>query len=369
MATNRIQPALPSEIAHILNHHLGVNTPPSVDSANINRQSSVLDEHSVILNISDTEDYVPGTSSSSQGQGQHGRTHNTSRTPEQLWKLVERYSPFLFLLFAKLMYEHRLGLLCLLGFYGTFYCANITVKKSVLSREPSSRSVLTLLSIPIFLFINTVMIYYVFDHEQLYKCIIFLKPNVKRFDLTTLLWVVGVTDFILRFLSIGLKCVIAVVPRCIIALKSKGKCYMLIEHSIQYYRRLIPIVPWYFFLTDTTRGGIWFSWLLWAIYSLFKLKTLYTKTRELWKIVRSFLSDTTYGVPPSHCDMSSSEGCPICQDDYIHPVMLSCKHIFCEDCVSMWFDREQTCPMCRSKVVKDAPTWRDGSTSLFMQLF
>jgi hypothetical protein len=30
--------------------------------------------------------------------------------------------------------------------------------------------------------------------------------------------------------------------------------------------------------------------------------------------------------------------------------MLQCKHIFCEDCVSTWFDRDTTCPMCRAKV-------------------
>ena len=30
--------------------------------------------------------------------------------------------------------------------------------------------------------------------------------------------------------------------------------------------------------------------------------------------------------------------------------MLHCKHIFCEDCVATWFDRDTTCPMCRAKV-------------------
>ena len=28
--------------------------------------------------------------------------------------------------------------------------------------------------------------------------------------------------------------------------------------------------------------------------------------------------------------------------------MLHCQHIFCEECVATWFDRDTTCPMCRS---------------------
>lgn len=48
--------------------------------------------------------------------------------------------------------------------------------------------------------------------------------------------------------------------------------------------------------------------------------------------------------------------------------MLECHHIFCELCVGTWFDREQTCPLCRAKVVDD-PSWRDGSTTFFVQLY
>lgn len=44
------------------------------------------------------------------------------------------------------------------------------------------------------------------------------------------------------------------------------------------------------------------------------------------------------------------------------------QHIFCEACIAMWFDRERTCPLCRAAVSVD-PLWRDGSTTMAMQIF
>ncbi|KAF9595840.1 hypothetical protein IFM89_005326 [Coptis chinensis] len=62
--------------------------------------------------------------------------------------------------------------------------------------------------------------------------------------------------------------------------------------------------------------------------------------------------------------------CAICQEKMHAPILLRCKHIFCEDCVSEWFERERTCPLCRALVKPaDLRSFGDGSTSLFFQLF
>ncbi|KAK4363533.1 hypothetical protein RND71_018774 [Anisodus tanguticus] len=62
--------------------------------------------------------------------------------------------------------------------------------------------------------------------------------------------------------------------------------------------------------------------------------------------------------------------CAICQEKMHAPILLHCKHIFCEDCVSEWFERERTCPLCRALVrPADLRSFGDGSTSLFFQLF
>ena len=58
-----------------------------------------------------------------------------------------------------------------------------------------------------------------------------------------------------------------------------------------------------------------------------------------------------YGRCPSLQEVKASgNSCPICHDSLQEPTILHCKHIFCEECVSTWFDRERTCPMCRAQV-------------------
>lgn len=75
------------------------------------------------------------------------------------------------------------------------------------------------------------------------------------------------------------------------------------------------------------------------------------------------------GVSPNKDQLQTAGSqCPICHDEYETPVLLHCRHIFCEACVATWFDREQTCPLCRAKVVDD-PSWRDGATTYFTQLY
>ncbi|XP_034067432.1 nuclear factor 7, brain-like [Gymnodraco acuticeps] len=49
--------------------------------------------------------------------------------------------------------------------------------------------------------------------------------------------------------------------------------------------------------------------------------------------------------------------CPVCQDVFRDPVLLSCSHSFCKACLQTWWDRkeEKDCPVCRRKSSKDEP--------------
>ncbi|XP_042262905.1 E3 ubiquitin-protein ligase TRIM39-like [Thunnus maccoyii] len=49
--------------------------------------------------------------------------------------------------------------------------------------------------------------------------------------------------------------------------------------------------------------------------------------------------------------------CPVCQDVLRDPVVLSCSHSFCKDCLKSWWRQKQTreCPVCKRRSSREEP--------------
>ncbi|XP_063325961.1 nuclear factor 7, ovary-like [Pelmatolapia mariae] len=49
--------------------------------------------------------------------------------------------------------------------------------------------------------------------------------------------------------------------------------------------------------------------------------------------------------------------CPVCQEVFRDPVLLSCSHSFCKDCLKRWWRQRPTheCPVCKRRSSKDDP--------------
>ncbi|XP_042366944.1 nuclear factor 7, brain-like [Plectropomus leopardus] len=49
--------------------------------------------------------------------------------------------------------------------------------------------------------------------------------------------------------------------------------------------------------------------------------------------------------------------CPVCHDVFRDPVVLSCGHNFCKDCLKSWWTQKQTqeCPVCKRRSSKEEP--------------
>jgi hypothetical protein len=52
----------------------------------------------------------------------------------------------------------------------------------------------------------------------------------------------------------------------------------------------------------------------------------------------------------SYCSMHFKE-CSICLNEINDPVLLSCNHLFCKECIYRWIVKSGNCPMCRNQVL------------------
>ncbi|XP_071944498.1 E3 ubiquitin-protein ligase RNFT2-like [Antedon mediterranea] len=279
--------------------------------------------------------------------------------------LLDRTLLFIFLLCIKILIDHCLGLFVIIGLIGTFIHHNGNLRQQVIMK--AKRKMMKMITMLLFLLFNIFFVYYIFNDQQLYRSLIFRQPTYETMDFWTLLWIVGITDFMIKYLTIAVKGVITMLPQQVLTFKKRGKIYLIVEQFSQLYRMLTPIPLWIQYLS-TSESHWCINYSLVLLYIIFKAGTLIDKIKEVSAATKGFCFDVQYGVHLATGGSTTGQACPICQDEYTDPIQLQCKHVFCDECVSLWFDRERTCPMCRAKVAED-PAWKDGNTTLYIQLF
>ncbi|XP_032823424.1 E3 ubiquitin-protein ligase RNFT2 [Petromyzon marinus] len=283
---------------------------------------------------------------------------------------LQRGLPFLLLLLTRLGYQHRLGLAVLAGLFLTFFYANRTLKTQVTLRE--RRSCVKTLWLLVFLAGNVAFLYYTFRAQRLHYSLMLASPSLLPVELWDLLWIVGIGDFVGKFISIGLKCLLVALPSSVLPFGSRGRWYVLVEEGSQLYRYLLPALPWFHFLMGTRRPGDAriFHMLLALLYFCAKCLGLYSNVTALRKSCAMACAQQVYGVPASKQQCAEAgDICPICQAAFAQPLMLVCRHVLCAECMALWCDRERACPLCRVLISPCAPRWRDGSTSAHLQLY
>lgn len=297
----------------------------------------------------------------------HEHSHDQRVPP--LSNLLSNSIIFFVIVLFKLLSDHILGVVVFLCMGVTFIYGNNKmqglVHQTSLRDASHVKHVCSFIQLAGVMAANIATVYYVFREQELWNLLVFQMPRDWKADFWLFLWMMVVTDYILKYVTIITKCLISIVP---LNSKKRGKYYMFIEHVMQLYRLMVTVLPWFHFLSDDV--SFIFAAVLLLLYFIFKLNNTLLKVKDVYKALGRLRTDISYGTRPSKSDIQSrEENCPICQDDYKDPVMLACKHIFCESCVSVWFDREKTCPMCRTQIHADNPQWKDGSTSVHIQWY
>ncbi|XP_070938942.1 E3 ubiquitin-protein ligase RNFT1 isoform X3 [Macaca nemestrina] len=271
--------------------------------------------HSRLRGHSHSEARLPDDTAAESGD------HGSSSFSEfrYLFKWLQKSLPYILILSVKLVMQHITGISLGIGLLTTFMYANKSIVNQVFLRERSSKIQCAWLLV--FLAGSSVLLYYTFHSQSLYYSLIFLNPTLDHLSFWEVLWIVGITDFILKFFFMGLKCLILLVPSFIMPFKSK---------LLEFFGHL----------------------------------------RTFRQVLRIFFTQPSYGVAASKRQCSDVDDiCSVCQAEFQKPVLLICQHIFCEECITLWFNREKTCPLCRTVISDHINKWKDGATSSHLQIY
>jgi len=282
---------------------------------------------------------------------------------------LEQATAFIGLLLILALYHHRNGILVFIFNTIVFTNANQSLKKQVALKD--KRSVWALTGV-IFGLVCHIFFMYLFLHGDKLWYSLVLKPPSHSLDIWTVFWIIVINDFFVRFFTMIVKACVVIAVGHKSPHKRKAQLYTIIEMASYTYRTLLPIPIWFHYFYTFDENGQLFSSLMAGLYLACKFINMVDKFRQFFATVRAYiLREVKFGRYASGEQVAEvGDMCPICQEKMISPIVLRCTHIFCEDCVSEWFERERTCPLCRAAVPTAGNlSHSDGSTSMLVQLF
>ncbi|KAG2492176.1 hypothetical protein HYH03_009425 [Edaphochlamys debaryana] len=156
--------------------------------------------------------------------------------------------------------------------------------------------------------------------------------------------------------------------------RQQSRVLTVVECGIGLYRALVPAPIWYSYFVG---GGIsespLLSSLFCGVYLTIKTSSMSTQVRTFALALKTATRQgSLYGTYMGRDDgeLGTYGACPVCQEPVCVPVRLDCGHIFCEDCILEWLERDRTCPMCRANVrPAGLQLCTDGASPLLPSLF
>jgi len=146
--------------------------------------------------------------------------------------------------------------------------------------------------------------------------------------------------------------------------RMRGLTISAIEYFACIIKALAPVPIWFAYFQDVNTFGLYTSSLLAGTYlacALFKCTKTLVDFKQAFQRRLNFGSKAfscAHGVPATRGDierLGENYECAICQSSkIIAPLKVEpCNHVFCEECVEPWFEKDNTtCPLCRAVVVE-----------------
>ncbi|KAL8154422.1 hypothetical protein V2J09_012182 [Rumex salicifolius] len=284
---------------------------------------------------------------------------------QQAARWIEQVLPFFLLLLIVFIRQH------LQGFFVTIWIAVVMFKSNDILKKHTAlkgeRKISILIGYCIMFAMHVIGVYWWYRNDDLLHPLVMLPPKAIP-PFWHAIFVIMVNDTLVRQTAMVFKCLLLMYFK-----NSRGRNYRrqgqiltLVEYLVLLYRALLPTPVWYRFFLNKEYGSL-FSSLMTGLYLTFKLTSVVEKVQAFFTAVKALSrKEVHYGAYATTEQVSAAgDMCAICQEKMHTPVLLRCKHIFCEDCVSEWFERERTCPLCRALVKPaDLKSFADGSTRI-----
>lgn len=322
--------------------------------------------------VSDAGNESGGTPADHTNSGSSsGTSSSSSRYDIQHFaRWIEQILPFSLLLLLVFIRQHLQGFSVTLWIAAVMFKSNDILKKQTALKEERKTSVLV--SIAMVFMLHVIFVYWWYRNTDLLYPLVLLPPKeIPPF--WHAVFIITVNDIMVRQAAISFKCMLLIHYK-----NSRGRDYRkqgqmltLVEYILLLYRALLPAPVWYRFFLNKGYGSV-FSSLTTGLYLTFKLTSIVEKVQSFIAALKALTRKEIHYGSYATAEQVNAAGdlCAICQEKMHAPILLRCKHIFCEECVSEWFERERTCPLCRVLIkTADIKSYGDGSTSLFFQLF
>ncbi|TYK06212.1 RING finger and transmembrane domain-containing protein 2 [Cucumis melo var. makuwa] len=253
---------------------------------------------------------------------------------QQAARGIEQILPFSFLLLVVFIRQH------LQGFFVTIWIAAFMYKSNDILRKQTAlkgeRKISVLVCISLAFTIHVIGVYWWYQNDDLLYPLIMCPPRAIP-PFWHAIFIIMVNDTLVRQAVMVVKCVLLMYYK-----NSRGRNYRkqgqmltLVEYLLLLYRALLPTPVWYRFFLNKEYGSL-FSSLLTGLYLTFKLTSVVEKVQSFFAALKALSrKEVHYGAYATSEQVSAAgDLCAICQEKMHAPILLRCKHIFCEDCVS-----------------------------------
>lgn len=147
---------------------------------------------------------------------------------QQFLKYILKYIPFILILLAKSVYDYHDGIFILLILFITFAHTNNALKKEIIKRQ--RRGILTLAIELLYIVACLLFIHFVFSDDlhnfNIVLNLVLIRTFTHPLTVWNLLWIVTITDFTLKLITITVKILLTMLPAAIIEFKKRVKLFL-----------------------------------------------------------------------------------------------------------------------------------------------